>query len=141
MSVDALAIVAENRLFAVEPCPDNSGVRFMQTDPDGRRKWTASIIDCGDEFSLAMGSCDGIRLSTFKPTEILRMQSGKLAPLSVEKQIEIDAPYRKIIVRYFYNDETPSAVVVGYINKDEDVVHCVALCQANHGSLMISIAK
>lgn len=141
MSVDALAIVAQNRLFAVERCPDNSGVRFVQTDPDNKRKWSAAIIDCGDEFALAMGSEDGVRLRTFKPTAIMRMQSGDFAPLSVEKQINIETPYRTMIVRNLHNDDSPVAVVIGYINKGDDVVHCVALCQANCGSLMFSIAK
>ena len=62
MPVDALAIVAGNRLFSIERCPDNSGVRFVLTEPGGKRKWSAAIIDCGDEFALAMGSEDGIRL-------------------------------------------------------------------------------
>lgn len=141
MPVDALAIVAGNRLFSIERCPDNSGVRFVLTEPGGKRKWSAAIIDCGDEFALAMGSEDGIRLRTFTPSAILRTQSGKNAPLSDDKQINIETPYRTMIVRNLHSDDSPVAVVVGYIDKDDGIVRSVALCQANCGSLMFSLAN
>lgn len=78
MSVDALPIVAESRLYSVESCPDGSGVRFVWVNSDdGRRKWSAAIIDCGDEFAIAMSSEYGIRLHKFKPTAILRFKKRK----------------------------------------------------------------
>lgn len=142
MSVDALPIIAESRLYSVEPCTDGSGVRFVWVNSDdGRRKWSAAIIDCGDEFAIAMASEYGIRMRKFKPTAILRFKNGENAPVDIDKQIEIETPYRTMVVRYLYSDESPIAVVIGYTNKGEKVVHSVALCQANYGSLMFSIAN
>lgn len=140
MSVDALPIIAESRLYSVEPCTDGSGVRFVWVNSDdGCRKWSAAIIDCGNEFAIAMSSEYGIRLHKFKPTAILRLKNGKNAPVDVNKQIKIETPYRTMIVRYLHSDESPIAVVVGFLEKDH--VRSVALCQANLGSLMFSFAN
>lgn len=145
MRVDALPIVAEDRLFSVEATPDNSGVQFIWVNAeDGKRRWTAAIFDCGDVFSIANRSEFGIRLHKFSPTAVLRLSSGKNAPIDVgsRKQLEVESPYgKKLVVRYVDSSEMPTAVVVGYIDEEIGVVRSVALICSKFSLLKFSLAN
>lgn len=141
MSLDALPLLAGNRLFSVEK--DRYGLKFLLTDSAGKRTWSAAITDCGNgEFSIAMASEFGIRMQTFKPTATMRLKNGENAPVKIEKQVESTTPYgNTIIARYLNDDDSPTAIFIAYIDIGENIAHSIALCQVNHSSLMFSLSK
>lgn len=140
MAVERIPIISKNNEYSVEANPDGSGIRFMQKFPNGYTRWTATIIDNGDEFVFAKLLMAGVEIQSFSPTMEMQLKNGKMPPVEVDNQVEANTPYaKKMVARYLYADEKPSGVIIGY--SDGSKLWSVALCTEKADSLLFSFSR
>ena len=140
MAVERIPIISKNNEYTVEANPDGSGIRFMQKFPNGYTRWTATIIDNGDEFVFAKLLMAGVEIQSFCPTMKMQLKNGKMPPIEVDNQVATNTPYaKKMFARYLYADEKPSGVIIGY--SDGSKLWSVALCTEKNDSLLFSFSR
>ncbi len=112
MSLKKIPIISESLCFGVEKSPDNTGIIFVSKQ-DNRKKVVAALLDKGDCFEFITIDHRGVNATQFNPKTQLMLKNKEQAPLSIERQMEIDTPFgRQMQVRYLYADERPSGVIV-----------------------------
>lgn len=116
MAVEKLFTELNGRIFCVEKNPDNSGVRLLQRDENGKVYWLGTAVNCGNEvFSLATSVSGQIFTTIFPINTRLMTENGYALPLKVENQIEINiGGDKQIVARYLDPDNIKKGFVVGY---------------------------
>lgn len=112
MPLESIPIISETVCYSVEKSPDNTGIIFVSKH-NNRKKVVAALLDKGKIFEFITIDHRGVNVTQFNPKTRLMLKNNEQAPLSIERQIEIDTPFgRQLQVRYLYNDERPEGVIV-----------------------------
>lgn len=113
MPLESIPIISETVCYSVEKSPDNTGIIFVSKH-NNRKKVVAALLDKGEEgFEFIIIDHRGVNVTQFNPETQLMLKNNEQAPLSIERQMEIDTPFgRQMQVRYLYIDERPEGVIV-----------------------------
>lgn len=116
MAVERLFVELNGRIFYTEKNPDDSGIRLLLREKNGKTYWLGTAINCGNEvFMLATSTSGQIYATIFPINTRLMTENGYALPIKVENQIEINIGGNKqIVARYLDPDDIKKGFVVGY---------------------------
>lgn len=112
MPLESIPIISETVCYSVEKSPNNTGIIFVSKH-NNRKKVVAALLDKGDCFEFITVDHRGVNVTQYNPKTPLLLKNNEQAPLSIERQMEIDTPFdRQMQVRFLYTDERPAGVIV-----------------------------
>ncbi len=113
MPLESIPIISKTVCYSVEKSPDNTGIIFVSKH-NNRKKVVAALLDKGEEgFEFITIDHRGVNVTQFNPKTQLMLKNNEQAPLSIERQMEIDTPFdRQMQVRFLYTDERPAGIIV-----------------------------